>query len=341
MRRSARSASRLLWLLTGVVALLMAGGFLLWEVSQLDLPTPRSMRGSGIFRVAPGASLRSVASALADSGWVRHPRLLGYWAAHRGLDRSVYPGRYRLRRGITPREVILEIASGRVESTRVTIPEGWRETQVLRLLADSLEIPLEELADSARDMDWILSLGVPATSLEGYLFPETYELARGVPARDIARMMVDHFLTVWGPIEPIARERGLSMREVVVLASLIEKETGAPEERPLIAAVFLNRLRRGMRLETDPAVIYGIADFDGNLRRVHLQDASNPYNTYQHAGLPPGPIANPGAFALRAVVEPATADYLYFVAKKDGTHQFSRTYGEHVRAVNRFQRNGR
>ena len=154
-------------------------------------------------------------------------------------------------------------------------------------------------------------------------------------------MMVEHFLSVWRPIEPVARERGLSMHEVVVLASLIEKETGAPEERPLIAAVFLNRLGRGMRLETDPAVIYGIAGFDGNLRRVHLQDESNPYNTYQHAGLPPGPIANPGAAALRAVVEPAGEDYLYFVARKDGTHQFSRTYGEHVRAVNRFQRDGR
>jgi UPF0755 protein len=131
------------------------------------------------------------------------------------------------------------------------------------------------------------------------------------------------------------------MREVVVLASLVEKETGAPEERPLIAAVFLNRLRLGMRLETDPAVIYGIADFDGNLRRLHLEDPSNRYNTYAHGGLPPGPIANPGAAALRAVVEPAQADYLYFVARKDGTHQFSRTYTEHVNAVNRFQRNGR
>jgi UPF0755 protein len=130
------------------------------------------------------------------------------------------------------------------------------------------------------------------------------------------------------------------MHEVVVLASLVEKETAAAHERPLVAAVFLNRLERQMRLETDPAVIYGIADFDGNLRRIHLDDVTNLYNTYQHAGLPPGPIANPGAAALRAVVDPAEADYLYFVARKDGTHQFSRSYGEHLRAVNRFQRNG-
>jgi UPF0755 protein len=152
--------------------------------------------------------------------------------------------------------------------------------------------------------------------------------------------MVEHFFAVWRGIEPQAARRGLSMHEVVVLASLVEKETAAPEERPLVAAVFLNRLGRRMRLETDPAVIYGIANFDGNLRRVHLADVTNPYNTYQHAGLPPGPIASPGAAALRAVVDPAEADYLYFVARKDGTHHFSRSYGEHVRAVNRFQRNG-
>jgi UPF0755 protein len=152
--------------------------------------------------------------------------------------------------------------------------------------------------------------------------------------------MVDHFFAVWREVEPRAAARGLSMREVVILASLIEKETGAPQERPLIAAVFLNRLGRGMRLETDPAVIYGIPNFDGNLRRAHLADVTNPYNTYQHGGLPPGPIASPGAAALSAVVDPAEADYLYFVARKDGTHQFSRSYGEHVRAVNRFQRNG-
>jgi UPF0755 protein len=128
------------------------------------------------------------------------------------------------------------------------------------------------------------------------------------------------------------------MAKTVTLASIVEKETGAPAERPLIAAVFLNRLRRGMRLETDPSVIYGIADFDGNLRRAHLEDESNPYNTYRIAGLPPGPIANPGRDALVAVVRPAPSDYLYFVSRNDGTHQFSRTFEEHAAAVTRYQR---
>ena len=128
------------------------------------------------------------------------------------------------------------------------------------------------------------------------------------------------------------------MLEVVTLASIVEKETAAPEERPLIASVFRNRLRRGMRLETDPTVIYGISDFDGNLRRRDLENADNPYNTYQIIGLPPGPIANPGADALRAVVNPAESDYLYFVTRNAGTHVFSNTCSEHVRAVDRYQR---
>ena len=131
------------------------------------------------------------------------------------------------------------------------------------------------------------------------------------------------------------------MREVVTLASIVEKETGAPEERPLIAGVFRNRLDRGMRLESDPTVIYGIPDFDGNLRRVHLDDDANPYNTYRIAGLPPGPIANPGAASLRAVVRPAETDYLYFVSRNDGTHVFSRSYREHLNAVNRYQKRRR
>jgi UPF0755 protein len=150
--------------------------------------------------------------------------------------------------------------------------------------------------------------------------------------------MIGQFHAIWTEIAARARDQRLSMREVVTLASIVEKETGVPEERPLIAAVFRNRLRRGMRLETDPAVIYGIPDFDGNLTRQHLGDEANRYNTYRITGLPPGAIANPGASALRAVVEPARTEYLYFVSRNDGTHQFSRSYDEHVVAVNRYQR---
>ena len=163
-------------------------------------------------------------------------------------------------------------------------------------------------------------------------------MPRGLGVREIAEVLVGQFFEVWREIEPQARHQELSMLEVVTLASIVEKETAVPHERPLIASVFRNRLMRGMRLETDPTVIYGISDFDGNLRRRDLENAENPYNTYQIAGLPPGPIANPGADALRAAVNPAEADYLFFVSRNDGTHAFSKTFSEHVRAVDRYQR---
>jgi len=320
-------------LVLGVGALGAAAYLALQPVSQSDAQI--------VVEIPRGTSLRGVAAQLEGAGVIKSARAFALLARLQRRGDALRAGEYALAPILTPMEVLERLATGAVMTHRLVLPEGLRMEEVAaRIEAAGLGSSADFVA-VAQDPANPAAFGVEGETLEGYLFPETYELARGVPARDIARMMVDHFLSVWRTIEPSARARGHSMREVVVLASLIEKETGAPAERPLIAAVFLNRLDRGMRLETDPAVIYGIAGFDGNLRRVHLEDASNPYNTYLHAGLPPGPIANPGAAALRAVVEPAAADYLYFVARKDGTHQFSRSYGEHVRAVNRFQRNGR
>ena len=157
----------------------------------------------------------------------------------------------------------------------------------------------------------------------------------------MARVLVDEFHRVWTEIAPLAKARDFSMQETVTLASIVEKETAAPKERPRIASVFHNRLEKNIRLATDPTVIYGIANFDGNLKRRHLEDPSNPYNTYKHPGLPPGPISNPGEAALLAVVEPEDSDYLFFVSKNDGTHVFSKTYAEHERAVDYYQRRRR
>ncbi|MFP6655393.1 MAG: endolytic transglycosylase MltG, partial [Myxococcota bacterium] len=183
--------------------------------------------------------------------------------------------------------------------------------------------------------------GVEGPSLEGYLFPDTYRFAKSLPPERIARTMVRNFLSVYSELPSSQNQRTLSMREQVTLASIVEKETGAAIERPLIAAVFLNRLRLGMRLETDPTVIYGIDGFNGNLRRRHLMDRNNPYNTYWIKGLPPGPIASPGRESLRAIREPADTSFLYFVSRNDGSHAFSKTYKEHERAVDRYQRRGR
>jgi len=237
-------------------------------------------------------------------------------------------------------EILEQLAGGHVVTHEVSLPEGFTAVQIADRLAAAELVDRDAFLARVRDPATAVALGVEGDSLEGYLFPETYRFARGLAPQDVARAMVEQFHRVWRDLEPRARERGLSMREVVTLASIIEKETGVAGERPLIASVFLNRMRQGMRLETDPTVIYGIADFDGNLRRRDLENAANPYNTYRIAGLPPGPIASPGAAALRAVVEPAQTSFLYFVSRNDGSHTFSTTYAEHLAAVNRYQRGG-
>jgi UPF0755 protein len=320
---------------------LAAGACLAFAAGQLLLGPPSETSAEIVVEIPRGASLGKVAATLESAGVIRSAVGFELLARYEGRAESLRAGEYALAPSLRAREVLERLAAGAVMTHPVVVPEGLRMEEVAARIEAAGLGSADEFLRVARAPATAAAIGLPGPSLEGYLFPETYQLARGVPESEIARMMVDHFFGVWRELEPRAKQRGLSMHEVVVLASLVEKETGAPEERPLIAAVFLNRLERGMRLETDPAVIYGIAGFDGNLRRVHLEDATNPYNTYQHGGLPPGPIASPGAASLRAVVEPAEADYLYFVARNDGTHQFSSRYGDHVRAVNRFQRNGR
>ncbi len=191
-----------------------------------------------------------------------------------------------------------------------------------------------------RDHSFINSLGLQEDSLEGYLFPETYNFPKGTPLKTIVKSMTDSFFDVWKKYDSPAKEAGLTRHEAITLASIVEKETGAAQERPLIAGVFHNRLKKGMRLQTDPTVVYGLKDFNGNITRADLA-ADHPYNTYIIPALPPGPITNPGEAAIAAAVKPAQVSYLYFVAKNDGTHQFSNTLNEHNRAVRQYQRGGR
>ncbi|MCH8084099.1 MAG: endolytic transglycosylase MltG [Myxococcales bacterium] len=291
-----------------------------------------------IFDVRSGASLGQVARDLESRGLIRNAGAFKLLARYRELEGALQVGEYEISAALAPGEILTRIVEGRVVVYEVVIPEGLTASQIaLRVEAAGLSNAVAFLA-FASDPASAGSLGVEGANLEGYLFPETYRLPRGLGVHEVAKLLVDQFLQVWREIEPQARSQKLSMLEVVTLASIVEKETAAPEERPLIASVFRNRLRRGMRLETDPTVIYGIPDFDGNLRRRDLENADNPYNTYQIPGLPPGPIANPGADALRAVVNPAESDYLFFVSRNDGTHVFSKTYSEHARAVDQYQR---
>ena len=294
-----------------------------------------------LFVVAPGESLTAIARNLERDGLVKHADAVAWLARYHGLASELRSGEYRISATMTPDEILDRIARGQVETYPVVLPEGLRAEEIAERIQAAGLVDAEAFLEVVRAPESARELHVEGSSLEGYLFPETYRLPHGLPAKEVARVLIEQFREVWREIEPRARRHDFSMLDVVTLASIVEKETGAPQERSLIASVFHNRLEKNMRLESDPTTIYGIAGFDGNLRRRDLENTRNPYNTYQIRGLPPGPIANPGAAALRAVVDPAESDYLYFVSRNDGTHTFSRTYREHVNAVNRYQKRGR
>jgi UPF0755 protein len=296
------------------------------------------MAGEVVFTIAPGQTLGAIARQLERDGLVRSAGAVECLARLRGLNGSLRAGEYALSAAQSPGAILSRLASGKVVSYPVVLPEGFTAAQIGARLAAAGLVDEAAFADAVRDPELIASLGIEAQSLEGYLFPETYHLSKGLGADELVRILVQPFLAVWLEIEPLASEQGLSQHEVVTLASIVEKETGVPEERTLVAAVFRNRLLRRMRLESDPTVIYGIKEFDGNLRRKDLEDAGNRYNTYRIAALPPGPIASPGEASLRAVVTPAKSKHLFFVARNDGTHFFSNTFREHARAVERYQK---
>jgi len=305
----------------------------------LVAPEPESEREL-VFEVAPGATLGRVAGALEEQGLIRSSRTFELLVRWNDQGSALRAGEYLLSPALDAEEVLERLVAGNVRTHPVALPEGLTLAEIAVRLDEAGLADDEAFLEEARSPAVARALGIEADGLEGYVFPETYRMARGLPTRTVVETLVAPIQALWPELAPAAEELGLSMHEVVTLASIIEKETGQPEERPLISAVFHNRMKRGMRLETDPTVIYGIADFDGNLRRSHLEDAGNPYNTYQIPGLPPGPIASAGEAALRAAVAPADVPYLFFVSRGDGSHVFSRSYREHVNAVNRYQRGG-
>lgn len=320
-------------------ALLVAAGLAAAAVHRLSALAEEAPEA--LFVVERGDSLASVARKLEEAGLVRDARAVVWLARLRGLSSKLRAGEYRLSAALTPGEMLAHISEGRVVTYEVSFPEGFTARQIGERLDARDLVDAAAFAAAVRDADLAARLEIPASNLEGYLYPETYRLPRGLAADEVASIMVEHFKQAWREILDWAGDHTLDMHDLVTLASIVEKETGVPDERPLIASVFANRLARGMRLESDPTVIYGIPGFDGNLRRSDLDDGENPYNTYQIRGLPPGPIANPGIDSLRAAVHPADTDYLYFVSRNDGTHVFSRSYRDHVNAVNQYQRRRR
>jgi UPF0755 protein len=323
-------------LLLTAIALLGAGAAAIALHHALSPSDPDA--GEVFFTVAPGDSLGAIAHKLEAGGLVRSAVAVEWIARLRGLNSSLRAGEYALSAADSPSAILSHLASGETVGHTVVLPEGFTAAQIGARLASAGLVDEADFARAVHDPKLIASFGIEAQSLEGYLFPETYLLPKGLGADELVRVFVQQLLDVWRELEPLAVQQGLSLHEVVTLASIVEKETGAPEERGLVAAVFRNRLRRGMRLDSDPTVIYGIKDFDGNLRRRDLEDESNRYNTYRIAALPPGPIASPGEASLRAVVTPAASKHLYFVGRNDGTHVFSSSLKEHARAVERYQK---
>jgi len=335
--RRALSAFALVVLSGGALAAFLAQR---WWQTSLGAPQRSEI---AIVEVPSGASFRAVAAQLEAQGVIRDARAFGWLARLENKDGALKVGEYEIEPGLNAHSVLDLLVAGRVRLHGVSIPEGLTLVEIARRVADAGFGTADEFAALARDPALAKEHGIPGDTLEGFLFPETYRFPRGASSREVITAQLAQFERAWAEVAPLAQERGMAKRDVVILASLIEKETGAPEERPLISAVFHNRLGKRMRLETDPSVIYGIPNFDGNLRRIHLEDETNPYNTYRIPALPPGPIANPGLASLRAAVEPTpNAEFLFFVARGDGTHEFTTSYRDHVNAVNRWQlRRGR
>jgi len=294
-----------------------------------------------VVNIAPGESFNAFAAGLERLDIITSQLRFKILARLKGEDKHIKAGEYAFSAAMTPMQVLDTVVNARVLLHRLTIPEGHTIAQITAEITQAGISDAQAFEALARGPDLIATLGRDLPSLEGYLFPDTYYFPRQVPAHTIIATMVRNFEDqITDDWRERALELNMSLHELVTLASIIEKETGHPAERPLIASVFHNRLQRNMRLESDPTAVYGIENFDGRITRQHLRTPT-PYNTYQIRGLPPGPIANPGRAAIEAALYPAETDYLFFVSRNDGTHHFSPTYAEHNEAVRRYQRGGR
>jgi UPF0755 protein len=288
--------------------------------------------------IPDGSTFQHVATLLERAGLIKSSFSFVLVGKSRSADRKVHAGEYELNAGMAPAEILALLLNGQVVLHPLTIPEGLTLVQIADLAAQDGLTDRAEFIRLAKDRTFIASLGIKAETLEGYLYPDTYKFPRAVKARDVLVAMVEQLKQVVGP-DLLARmqELKMTMHEVLTLASVIEKETGSGDERPEISAVFHNRLKKHIPLQSDPTVIYGLPEFDGNLHKKDLSSPS-PYNTYRVQGLPPGPIASPGIQAIRATLYPSNSSFLYFVSRNDGTHQFSATLIEHNKAVEKYQK---
>ncbi len=288
-------------------------------------------------RIERGTSQEKIIRELESRGVISHGLFFKAYLLMRHAAGKVRAGDYIFHTRINPRQVLALLLKGDFAKLRITIPEGWSIRQIADHLGNLHLVNPDVFMAKCSDAVFIQSLHLSVPTLEGYLFPDTYEIYKPKNEEEVIQKMVTRFRETFSP-EFMARTQalGLSEQQVMTLASIVEKETGNDQERPIIASVFFNRLKKGMALASDPTIIYGITHFNGNLTRADLA-RPGPYNSYLNPGLPPTPIANPGLKSIRAVLYPAETDYLFFVSKNDGTHYFSRTETEHFQAVRVYQ----
>lgn len=327
-------------LIIGIAFLLVCGvaaGFY-YEINTFaSTPADESTSEPVVINVSPGQTLNQTADLLLREKIIKNASKFVLIARFKGYDKRLKAGEYLLSAAMTPLQMLEIMVKGTVKLYKLTIPEGYNLYQIADLVEASNMGTREDFIREATDVSRVQSSGLEGKTFEGYLFPDTYFFPKEVTIDRIIAAMLKRFWSIFKPEwQTRARELGLTVHQVVTLASIIEKETGAAFERPIISSVFHNRLKKKMRLESDPTVIYGIENFDGNLTRKHLKTRT-PYNTYKIKGLPVGPIANPGSDSLQAALYPDNTKYIYFVSRKDSTHQFSTNLKQHNQAVRKYQ----
>ena len=310
------------------------GGLFYFQSSNPASETPRRV----IFKISRGMTLKQVAYALADNELIRSPSSFRLVAYIQNKQSKIQAGEFKLSPSMTPLELLNHITSGHTILHSITIPEGYQIREIATVLEKRGLANLETFIAETRNENLIDMLHIPGQSLEGYLFPDTYYFNKGITEKTIVKTMVDNFIQKVLKANYVhrAKERNMSFHQIITLASIIEKETGQAREREIISAVFHNRIKKKMRLQSDPTVIYSLPNYNGN---IHKKDLSydSPYNTYRYSGLPPGPIANPGLHSIQAALYPSNVSYLYFVSRQNGSHQFSNNLKDHNRAVRKYQ----
>ena len=327
MKKLFIALSLVVLLVTGVAA---AVGFYVWN--RMHAPYKGFSEAEKFVDIPSGTGTAGIRRRLVDAGVVSDELAFRAALAWTGQSRALQAGEYRFDRPMNVIEVIDKIARGDVYTHAITFPEGLTIREMAAIFQSQEFGKADEFIKAARDVSLVSDLDPAAKDLEGYLFPETYTMPRGVSASKVIAMMVDRFRSTYSELEQKkSGELDLSLRQIVTLASLVEKETGKADERPMVAAVYRNRMTRKMLMQADPTVVYALVmagRYDGNIRKQDLE-VDSPYNTYKYAGLPPGPIASPGRAALEAALAPADVDYLYFVSRNDGSHAFASTLTEH------------